>query len=411
MNNSMPINLKSGTSKLEFNMYTSLMHAMAVGEFHGSLKKSRIGRRYKKIQDEVVRSILLSKIHHLKEKPIPENMLSSLDKIFTSHWIDEDTIITGGKDNKLIIWDLSEPLITSREIKLPSGISEMPLDNCGIHSITASPMNNYLATGAQNPSELAIFSIPDMKPRALLTGHKDWTFDCCWLSENDIVSVSRDKGLCMWNTSNISADSPSLSILTPSHSIKAHSRKVRKVKTNLTRCKLATLSADATMKIWDAPRLHCLSTSFLPETQELVCLEWNFETNCILIGSQSGIQMIDPSSNKLVLNLNSMGSDWGIRSLSSNQNRVTIGTGIGKLYFYDLRKMCFEKTREQQPTPLFLQGTKAYLKRDMFYERYFSGFDIPQAIYTHEYSPSGTRLFTAGGPLIFGLTGAYAALW
>lgn len=33
------------------------------------------------------------------------------------------------------------------------------------------------------------------------------------------------------------------------------------------------------------------------------------------------------------------------------------------------------------------------------------------AIYTHCYDPSGTRLFTAGGPLPATLTGNYAGLW
>lgn len=33
------------------------------------------------------------------------------------------------------------------------------------------------------------------------------------------------------------------------------------------------------------------------------------------------------------------------------------------------------------------------------------------AIYTHSYDSSGTRLFTAGGPLPATLTGNYAGLW
>ena len=37
--------------------------------------------------------------------------------------------------------------------------------------------------------------------------------------------------------------------------------------------------------------------------------------------------------------------------------------------------------------------------------------EYPNAIYTHCYDPSGTKLFTAGGPLPAGLWGNYAALW
>lgn len=35
----------------------------------------------------------------------------------------------------------------------------------------------------------------------------------------------------------------------------------------------------------------------------------------------------------------------------------------------------------------------------------------PNAIYTHQYDHTGTRLFTAGGPLPAGLWGNYAGLW
>ena len=37
--------------------------------------------------------------------------------------------------------------------------------------------------------------------------------------------------------------------------------------------------------------------------------------------------------------------------------------------------------------------------------------EFPNAIYTHQYDDSGTRLFVAGGPLPAGLWGNYAGLW
>jgi hypothetical protein len=36
---------------------------------------------------------------------------------------------------------------------------------------------------------------------------------------------------------------------------------------------------------------------------------------------------------------------------------------------------------------------------------------FPTAIYTHCYDPTGSKLFTGGGPLAVGLYGNYAALW
>jgi WD repeat-containing protein 40A len=56
-----------------------------------------------------------------------------------------------------------------------------------------------------------------------------------------------------------------------------------------------------------------------------------------------------------------------------------------------------------------------YSKRlDSSLYEYFTEQDVDcfrNAIYTHCYDPTGTKLFTAGGPLALVLYGNYAALW
>lgn len=44
-----------------------------------------------------------------------------------------------------------------------------------------------------------------------------------------------------------------------------------------------------------------------------------------------------------------------------------------------------------------------------FMHQYYQ--DFPNAIYTHQYDDTGTRMFVAGGPLPAGLWGNYAGLW
>ena len=46
-----------------------------------------------------------------------------------------------------------------------------------------------------------------------------------------------------------------------------------------------------------------------------------------------------------------------------------------------------------------------------FFMHQFNNHDFPNAIYTHQYDDTGTRMFVAGGPLPAGLTGNYAGLW
>ena len=44
-------------------------------------------------------------------------------------------------------------------------------------------------------------------------------------------------------------------------------------------------------------------------------------------------------------------------------------------------------------------------------QTHFRDSDVPNTVYTHCVDPTRTRLFVAGGPLPFGLQGAYAAVW
>lgn len=45
-----------------------------------------------------------------------------------------------------------------------------------------------------------------------------------------------------------------------------------------------------------------------------------------------------------------------------------------------------------------------------YFETYYT-IEYSPAVYTHCYDSSGTKLFTAGGPLPASISGNYAALW
>ena len=50
-----------------------------------------------------------------------------------------------------------------------------------------------MATGAANPADAAVFSLPDVRPTALLTGHTDWVFGLDWVTDNLLASGSRGR--------------------------------------------------------------------------------------------------------------------------------------------------------------------------------------------------------------------------
>lgn len=86
-------------------------------------------------------------------------------------------------------------------------------------------------------------------------------------------------------------------------------------------------------------------------------------------------------------------SDRGYRALSSGRDRKSV-----------------------HPFLSFPSGANGLLlfpqNHDETWRNYFSDIDFfPNAVYTHCYDSSGTKLFVAGGPLPSGLHGNYAGLW
>ena len=133
-----------------------------------------------------------------------------------------------------------------------------------------------------------------------------------------------------------------------------------------------------------------------------------------------------------------------MRSLQFNDHLISIGTGQGNLYFYDLKADRYLSKLEHslsqinmagpstnyEPPAWVLKTTLGWLvsavtkecnlvctrgvlqKKDETYRDFFSGMpEPPNAIYTHTYSPAKSKLFVAGGPLPLGLCGNYCALW
>jgi WD repeat-containing protein 40A len=109
------------------------------------------------------------------------------------------------------------------------------------------------------------------------------------------------------------------------------------------------LSADCFVKIWDTTNFDVVSSVFLPDSRELVCMACDPTHNLFMVGSQTHVHFIDPRVPHLVVGeepqaaqvvgrINSNDSDWGIRSLVVEEDVLSVGGGMGRLSFYDLRK-------------------------------------------------------------------------
>jgi WD repeat-containing protein 40A len=109
-------------------------------------------------------------------------------------------------------------------------------------------------------------------------------------------------------------------------------------------------------------------------------------------------------------NIQSLDNGYGVRSVQFNRQILSIGGGYGRISFYDMRMNRYLETSETSHTK-YLQTSLGWLNRDTVYHHHFQGMEIRNAIYTHKYDPTGSRLLAAGGPLQLGLYGNYAAIW
>ncbi|GJQ72569.1 hypothetical protein Trydic_g1238 [Trypoxylus dichotomus] len=87
-----------------------------------------------------------------------------------------------------------------------------------------------------------------------------------------------------------------------------------------------------------------------------------------------------------------------------------MGTGVGMLMFYDLKAGKYLESSINSSRTVVLKASKGFVFPEEDYQDIQNVKYVP-AIYTHCYDKSGTRLFTAGGPLPTTLTGNYAGLW
>lgn len=81
----------------------------------------------------------------LNEKAYNGSLITNINKIFTSLWINDRIILTGTKDNKLLAWDTNSNPWGCQSINLPDG-SDSLIAGCGIHSISMNSSKTFLGT-------------------------------------------------------------------------------------------------------------------------------------------------------------------------------------------------------------------------------------------------------------------------
>ncbi|KAH9518562.1 DDB1- and CUL4-associated factor 12 [Bulinus truncatus] len=394
-----------------------ILRSREYGHYKSSLHNRNITKFYSENLTDFVSQHLPS---ILKEK---EMNLGKINKIFASKWLTDSQVVLGTKCNKLMVMDIKNNNLVHIQ-SLKSSKESIPAEcPCGIHSIAINPSRTLLATGAQNTNDLAVYELPTFDPLCVgEQAHKDWIFDMDWVDDEHIITGSRDSSLALWcvdsqGLSSEAAGEPHIHghrVIVPyATKLCNQALRVRALTLGRQRGVMGVLSMNAKFHFWDIQTFCQLESIDLTWKRENVCAASSDEMGLFAIGSQAYVTLLDQRAGGELkskwLQIPSKHGERGIRSLSFNQNMITIGTGDGRVLFFDLRISRFLYNEDNEHSEL--QVGDGWLRNDSNYREHFNQGYYPNAIYTHCYDENKARLFVAGGPLPAGLYGNYAGLF
>lgn len=155
------------------------------------------------------------------------------DKIFACTWLDSDRFVVGTKCYKLLVVNArtggqhhvplvafqqqpSSPVPDARSApgsptsSSGSDSSSSPRQSpgaqaawqaAGVRALAANSTATLLAVGSSEPQQCVVYRLPAFQPVHVLAGHEHWIFSASFLTEDRLVTGSRDGTVKVWDCS------------------------------------------------------------------------------------------------------------------------------------------------------------------------------------------------------------------
>ncbi|XP_060071465.1 transducin beta-like protein 3 [Ylistrum balloti] len=195
-------------------------------------------------------------------------------------WLNARTIVSGGQDSTLKVWDIPDKLDIQTVVNLHSKITEKAHDK-DINSIAMAPNDKFIASGSQDKT-VKIWNTDNLSLLGVMRGHKRGIW-CLEFSPIDqcLATSSADGTIRIWSLSDFSCVK----------TFEGHDSSVLRVMFLNRGMQLMSCGSDGLLKLWTIKNNECVKT-FDQHEDKIWALCSNKKENQIITGGADSAVII-----------------------------------------------------------------------------------------------------------------------